>query len=71
MQAGQWASATSRAIVSIVVQTVTLDGAHNLAIGDDIEHTSFALVDDRVQKFAYLGRTDGTIEGTERARDIG
>ena len=71
VQAGQWASATSRAIVSIVGQTVTLDGAHNLAIGDDIEHTRFALVDSGVQKFAYLGRTDGTIEGTDPARDIG
>jgi hypothetical protein len=71
VKAGQWASATSRSIVSIVGQTVTLDGAHNLAIGDDIEHTRFALVDSGVQKFAYLGRTDGTIEGTDPARDIG
>ena len=71
VQAGQWASATSRAIVSIVGQTVTLDGAHSLAIGDDIEHTRFALVDSGVQKYAYLGRTDGTIEGTDPARDIG
>lgn len=69
--AGAWSSATSRVIVSIVGQTVTLDGAHGLAIGDDIEHTRFALVDSRVQKFAYLGRTDGTIEGTDPARDIG
>lgn len=69
--AGAWSSATSRAIVSIAGQTVTLDGAHGLAIGDDIEHARFALVDDRVQKFAYLGRTDGTIEGTDPARDIG
>jgi hypothetical protein len=69
--AGAWASATSRSIVSIVGQTVTLDGAHGLAIGDDIEHARFALVDSRVQKYAYLGRTDGTIEGTDPARDIG
>ena len=44
---------------------------YGLAIGDDIEHARFALVDSRVQKFAYLGRTDGTIEGTDPARDIG
>ena len=69
--AGAWSSATSRSIVSIVGQTVTLDGAHGLAIGDDIEHARFALVDSRIQRFAYLGRSDGTIEGTDPARDIG
>ena len=69
--AGAWSSATSRVIVSIVGQTVTLDGAHGLAIGDDIEHQRFALADLAAQKFAYLGRTDGTIEGTDPAREIG
>jgi hypothetical protein len=69
--AGAWSSATSRSILNIVGQTVTLDGAHGLAIGDDIEHERFSLVATRVQKYAYLGRTDGTIEGTDPARDIG
>ena len=69
--AGAWSSSTTRTIVSIVGVTVTLDGAHGLAIGDDIEHAGWALVTDQVRRYAYLARPDGTIGGTDPAKSIG
>lgn len=69
--AGAWSSSTTRTIVSIVGVTVTLDGAHGLAIGDDIEHAGWSLVTDQVRRYAYLARPDGTIGGTDPAKSIG
>jgi hypothetical protein len=69
--AGAWSSSATRTIVSIVGVTVTLDGAHGLAIGDDIEHAGWALVTDQVRRYAYLARPDGTIGGTDPAKSIG
>jgi len=69
--AGAWGSATQRIIVSIVGATVTLDGAHGLIAGDDIDHARWSLASTRIQKYAYLARADGTIEGVEPAQDIG
>ena len=69
--AGAWSSAVTRTIVSIAGQTVTLDGAHGLTIGDDIDHAGWALVSDAIKTYAYLARADGTIGGTDPAKTIG
>jgi hypothetical protein len=54
--AGDWGTAVERSVVSIVGDVVTLDGAHSLSAGDDIDQTSYSAATATARAWAYIDR---------------
>ncbi len=55
--AGDWGVSVERVVVSIVGDVVTLDGAHSLSAGDDIDQTSYGAASATARAWAYLDRS--------------
>jgi hypothetical protein len=55
--AGDWGVSVERVVVSIVGDVVTLDGAHSLLAGDDIDQTSYGAASATARAWAYLDRS--------------